>query len=70
MKDLKYTIPRLGPSSNVQSASKEETTKKADNEGKQKLKLTMKGLRFRKESLIITRRSLKLTNVERLSIVS
>ncbi len=39
MKDLKYTIPRLVPASDIQSTSKEEATTKADDEDKQKVEI-------------------------------
>ncbi len=46
MKDLKYTIPRLDPASNVQSTSKEETTKKADDEEKPKAETDDEGFKI------------------------
>ncbi len=39
MNDLKYTIPRLDPASDVQSTSQEEVTTKADDEDKQKVEI-------------------------------
>ncbi len=46
MKDLKYTIPILDPATDVQSASKEETTTKADLEDKQKVEIDDKGFKI------------------------
>ncbi len=45
MKDLKYTIARLDPASNVQSTSKEETMKKADNEENHKAETDDEGFK-------------------------
>ncbi len=46
LKDLKYTIPRLDPASGIQSTSKEKTTTKADNEGKQKAEVDYEGFKI------------------------
>ncbi len=46
MKDLKYTIPRLDPASDVQSTSKQEATTKANDEDKQKVEIDDKGFKI------------------------
>ncbi len=46
MKDLKYTIPRLDPASDIQSTSKEVATTKADNEEKHKVEIDDEGFKI------------------------
>ncbi len=46
MKDLKYTIPRLDLTSDIQSISKEEATTKADNEEKHKVETDDEGFKI------------------------
>ncbi len=46
LKDLKYTIPRLDPASDIQSTSRENTMTKADDEEKQKAEVDDKGFKI------------------------
>ncbi len=68
LKGLNYTIPKKDPAFNIQSTSKDYDSAKEDDDEKTTVKMT-KGLRFPRESSIVRKRSLTLTNIVRLLLV-
>ncbi len=54
MKELNYTIPRVNPSSDVQSSLKEDATMMDDDDDKQKDVIDYEGFKIRQGTSIVT----------------